>query len=236
MHDGHRERLRERFLREGLDSFEDHNILELLLFYVIPRKDTNELAHLLLDRFGSLSAVLEAPYEELKTVPGIGELSASLLCLIPEISRKYLGDKYSDHSIVDSTQRAGDFLMDRFVGRNKETVILLLLDAKGRVLYCGVIAEGSVNATEVNVKRIVETSARYNASSAILSHNHPSGIALPSKQDLDTTEIVKDALCLINVELVDHIIVADRDFVSLAECGMLGNKNTDRQNRGLKLE
>ena len=91
MHDGHRERLRERFLREGLDSFEDHNILELLLFYVIPRKDTNELAHLLLDRFGSLSAVLEAPYEELKTVPGIGELSASLLCLIPEISRKYLG-------------------------------------------------------------------------------------------------------------------------------------------------
>lgn len=81
--------------------------------------------------------------------------------------------------------------MDRFVGRNKETVILLLLDAKGRVLYCGVIAEGSVNATEVNVKRIVETSARYNASSAILSHNHPSGIALPSKQDLDTTEIVK---------------------------------------------
>ncbi len=226
MHDGHRERLRRRFLREGLDGFDDHIVLELLLFYVIPQKDTNELAHVLINRFGSLSGVLEAPVDELKTVKGIGEYSASLLTLIPEICRRYMGDKYSDHCIVNSTQAAGDYLLDRYVGRNKETVILLLLDAKGRVLYCGVIAEGSVNATEVNVKKIVEASARYNASSAILAHNHPSGVALPSKQDIATTETVAKALQLINVDLVDHIIVADRDFVSLADCGMVGTPET----------
>lgn len=138
LHDGHRQRLLQRFLREGLDGFDEHNILELLLFYAIPRKDTNELAHRLMDDFGSLAGVLDASAQELQQVEGVGENTAGFLKLLPELTRVYYSQKQQDLCLA-STEQAGRFLLPRFIGRQEETVLLTCLDGKCRVLSCTVL-------------------------------------------------------------------------------------------------
>lgn len=216
MHDGHRERLRNRFIEEGLDSFEIHNVLELALFYAIPRKDTNEIAHRLLTRFGSLSAVLEAPVQELMQVDGISKNSAVFLSLIPALCRRYYEDRCSGKRIT-SVEEAGEYFKPKFIGRTDEVIFFLVLDGKGRVLNCETVSEGVVNEVNVNVRKLVEISMRYKATSAILAHHHPNGNALPSEADIETTWMVRHALEFVGVKLTDHIIVADDDFISLRE-------------------
>jgi len=217
MHDGHRDRLRERFLQEGLDRFEPHNILELLLFYGIPRKDTNEIAHVLINKFGSLSGVLDAPIEELKSVEGIGESASVFLKLLPAVSRAYLDDRANGIRVVNDSESAGELLLTKFIGRQVEAFVLLLLDSKGKVLFCDVVTEGSIHSVELNIKKMIALCSKYDAASAIIAHNHPSGVALPSNADLVTTERFRQALELIHVRLTDHLIVADNDYVSLGD-------------------
>ena len=217
LHSGHRERLRNRFLQHGLDGFHDHQMLELLLFYVIPRKDTNEIAHSLLERFGSLSAVLEAETEDLLQVDGIGQNSAALLKLVPAICRAYLDDKYSDGEILNSTEKAGNFLLSKFIGQKDEMVYLVCMDSKCRVQKTELVCRGSINVVAISVRKTVEIALRSGASCVILAHNHPQGTALPSNRDISTTIQIVKALALINVHVNDHIIVAGNDFVSLAE-------------------
>ena len=220
VHDGHRQRLLQRFLEEGLENFASHNKLELLLFYAIPRRDTNEIAHRLLNTFGSFSAVLDAPIEDLERVEGIGHASATYLKLMGEIARAYYVDRQTD-IILDSTQKAGAYLMPRFLGRTQEVVYQVCLDQKCRVLNIALMHEGSVHSTEVNLRKIVGNALKYNATGVILAHNHPGGVALPSPEDLATTRQLKDTLRPMGINLIDHIIVADRDFVSLADSGIL---------------
>ena len=220
VHEGHRQRLLRRFLEEGLDRFEPHNKLELLLFYAIPRKDTNEVAHRLIQTFGSFSAVLDAPIEDLERVEGIGHASATYLKVMGEIARAYYVDRQTD-IILDSTQKAGAYLMPRFLGRTQEVVYQVCLDQKCRVLNIALMHEGSVHSTEVNLRKIVGNALKYNATGVILAHNHPGGVALPSPEDLATTRQLKDTLRPMGINLIDHIIVADRDFVSLADSGIL---------------
>jgi DNA repair protein RadC len=220
VHDGHRQRLLQRFLEEGLENFASHNKLELLLFYAIPRRDTNEIAHRLLNTFGSFSAVLDAPIEDLERVEGIGHASAAYLKLMGEIARAYYVDRQTD-IILDSTQKAGAYLMPRFLGRTQEVVYQVCLDQKCRVLNIALMHEGSVHSTEVNLRKIVGNALKYNATGVILAHNHPGGVALPSPEDLATTRQLKDTLRPMGINLIDHIIVADRDFVSLADSGIL---------------
>ncbi len=217
MHDGHRARVKERFLNEGLDNFEYHNILELLLFFGTPRKDTNEIAHSLIEQFGTLSGVLEAPYEELCKVKGVTSSSAVLLSMIPQLCRKYLDDKYKSGQILNSTEKVGQFLLNKYIGRKDEMVSMICMDNRCRMLFWGIVSEGSVNAAEISVRKIVQTALRQNASNVIISHNHPNGLALPSSQDIRTTEKVKAALSAVGINLLDHIIVADDDFISLTE-------------------
>ena len=164
-HGGHRERIRERFRREGLDSFTDIQVLELLLFYCISRKDTNPIAHALLDHFGSLSQVLEAPVEELCKVEGIGESAAVFLKLIPQAGRYYMNDRASQTKLLPTLESCAAYLTPRFIGRNVETVFLLCLDAKCKVLCCRKIAEGDVNSTGLSPRKIVEIALGVNASS-----------------------------------------------------------------------
>lgn len=216
MHEGHRTRVKQKFLYDGIDGFEPHEILELLLYYAIPRRDTNEIAHKLIDTFGSLSAVFDAPVDTLMKVEGIGESAALLMKMVPELSRRYMDDKHSKNIKIIDIETAGTLLLNKFIGRNNETVILMLMDIKGKLLFCGTINEGNFNTSDVYIRKIIELAMRYNACSAILSHNHPSGFALPSNDDLLTTQIVRDALALVNVKLLDHIIVADDDYVSIA--------------------
>lgn len=219
-HDGHRERLRDRFIKEGLDHFTQEQVLELLLFYSIPRQDTNEIAHDLVDYFGSLHQVLEAPVQELQKVEGIGERSAVLLRLIAEISRYYQVNRAINEKILNSIEACGRYLVPRFVGRRNETVFLLCLDAKCKMLCCREISEGTVNAAGVSVRKVVETALAVNASSVVLAHNHPSGMALPSTEDVVTTRRIAAALRAVDVILVDHLVISDDDYVSLRQSNM----------------
>lgn len=221
MAEGHRERLKQRFLREGLDGFEPHNILELALFFAIPRRDTNTIAHELINTFGSLSAVFDAPVHELMRVKGVGENAALYLKLFPSIFRIYEQDKKSKRECIASTEDAGKHILPQFVGRTNETVYAVYMDSKRKVLYSGVLFEGNVNSAQISTRKIAETAIRFNASSVILAHNHPGGLALPSREDIGTTHKIASVLRGMGIELIDHLIVADDDFVSMADSGFL---------------
>jgi DNA repair protein RadC len=211
--------MKQRFLTHGLDSFDDHNALELLLFYALPRVDANPIAHELEERFGTLSGVFDAPYEELVKVPGIGENAALLIKLIPQVARRYQISRAKPNSILNSTRKAGDFLLPYFYGERDEVVYMACLDAKCKVLACKLMFRGGVNSASLNIRKIVETALASNASSVILAHNHTSGIAIPSQEDKDTTGRVRDALRAVEITLADHIVVADNDYVSFADNG-----------------
>lgn len=221
IHDGHREKKRQQFLQHGLDSFADHEVLELLLFYAIPRKDTNPIAHALMDRFGSLDAVLSAPVEELCRVKGVGESAAALLKLTPQVYRRSRIAAAERERVLNSSQRAGDYLLELFTGQTTEVLYELCLDRKGKLLACRRVGEGGVSSINVDLRKIVENALLTGASGVILSHNHPSGIALPSADDCAATVRVKEALKTVGLVLVDHIVVADGDYVSMADSGQL---------------
>ena len=187
----------------------------------MPRRDTNTLAHALLDRFGSLWGVLEAGREDLESVSGIGPNAAALLRLIPAVSRRYMVDKTPEGEPVDSPTAAGRYFVPRFAYEREEVVLALLLDARKRPLLCQELSRGTVNAAEISARRLAELALAYHASAVILSHNHLSGVALPSAEDEISTAQIRRALGLLGVELCDHIIVAGCDYVSMAESGML---------------
>ncbi len=219
IHKGHRDRLKKRFQENGLDNFTDIQVLELLLFYAIPQKDTNPIAHSLLDAFGTLSGVLDADVEELKKVPGISDHSALLLSLVTQLSRFYQVDCARRVEVLTTLDACGAYLVPYFFGRSNETVFLLCLDAKCKVLCCKEVGEGSVNAASISIRKIVETALSSNATTVILAHNHPSGVALPSNEDIQTTRRVAAALRAVEVHLADHVIVAEGDYVSMVQSG-----------------
>ena len=219
IHAGHRQRVKERFMKEGLDNFTDIQVLELLLFYALPQRDTNDVAHALLDRFGSLPQVMEAAQEELEKVPGVGRHAALLLKLAPAVGRFYMVQRSQKATVLNTLKECGDYLKSVFIGRRTEVVYLLCLDAKCKVLSCREVAEGSINSANVPIRRIVEMALAANATTVILAHNHPSGIALPSDEDIATTRRLPAALATVEIILADHIIVADDDYVSLADSG-----------------
>lgn len=219
IHDGHRQRLKARFRAEGLDHFSEHEVLELLLFYCIPRQDTNPAAHALLKHFGSFAKVLEASPEELQKVPGIGESAATMLSLVGAAERYALISGRGEDTVLSTVEACGDYLKPFFHRLRNETVYLLCLDAKCKVLCCKAVGEGSVNSASVPVRRIVELALAANATSAVLAHNHPSGLALPSAEDVQTTRRLAAALDAVEIELSDHIVVADGDYVSLVQSG-----------------
>lgn len=221
VHDGHRARRKAQFREHGLDVFTDHGALELLLFYAVPQKDVNPLAHRLLDRFGSLEGVFSAPPEELEKVDGIGEHAATLLTLIfPLVRRVYIESGKYGVPLCGSEQ-LGRYFRGLFFGVRQEIFYEACLDAKGKLLRCCKIADGSVSDVHINMRGVVENALRCQASAVALAHNHPSGIALPSPDDNATTLMAYNALHTVGIELIDHIIVADGDFVSLRDNGLL---------------
>lgn len=220
IHDGHRSRLKNRFLKYGLESFDDHNVLELLLFYSRPRGDVNPLAHKLMDEYKSLDKLFDAPVEELIKIDGVGENTAILLKLVPQIYRRYAMSRTESDLILDTSVKAGEYLVPRFIGERDEVVYTLCMDAKRKLLDCRMLCRGNVNTASVNMRKIVETALASNASCVIIAHNHISGVALPSNEDIITTRHVCAALSMVGIDLVDHIIVADNDFISFADSGI----------------
>lgn len=219
IHDGHRKRVKDRFLKEGLENFSDINALELLLFYGIYRKDTNPVAHALLDHFGSLTQVLEAPFSELMKVEGVTENSAILMRLIVEMARYYMVSRGAATTSLHSIVACGRYMQPYFIGRRNECIFLLCLDAKCKVLGCKEVAEGSINAASVSIRKIVEVALAFNATSVVLAHNHTGGLATPSDEDVYTTYRIADALKVVEVQLEDHIVMAEDDFVSMVHSG-----------------
>lgn len=221
LHGGHRQRMKDKFLSNGLDAFHDVNVLEMVLFYAVPQKDTNPMAHHLLRTFGSLSGVFDAPVEDLMRRGNLTQNAAALIKLIPAVARRQQISKASFDTILDTTQRCGDYLVPFFFGETEEVVYLLGLDAKCKALGCVKLFSGTVNYANFSVRRVVETALSMKASSVVLAHNHTSGIAVPSQEDIQTTQTVAHALDLMGILLADHIVVADGDYVSMMESGLM---------------
>ena len=219
VHDGHRARLKKAFL-ERPDMFWDHQLLELLLFYAVPRRDTNPLAHALLDRFGSLSGVLDATAEELAKVEGVGESAIVLLKAAKERSGRYLTSRTSPGEPVTNTQEAFRQLRSYFFGARNERVCLLCMDGKGKNLGIRVVAEGNVNAAPITIRSVVENALALNATHVVVAHNHISGVALPSEADIATTVRLYQVLESVDITLVDHLIFSDDDMVSMRKSGV----------------
>lgn len=222
LHTGHRKRLRSRFLKEGLDSFEDHQVLELLLFQAVPRLDTNPIAHRLIKRFGSLSAVLEADPKDLAAVEGVGENAAAFLSMIPHITRRYFHDRVShSRKPLNNSESAAEYLVPLMAGRSEEVFYVICLDSQLRVLYPALISEGTVKDALVHPRHVAEAAVRHKAASVILAHNHPAGSVKPSVHDHKLTRNLVQALGGINVQVVDHIIVAGQLIYSFSREGTL---------------
>lgn len=217
VHDGHRQRLKERFRQQGLEGFNEINALELLLFYCIPRKDVNPLAHELLDYFGSFTKVMEATPDELKNVPGVSQETATFLALVIAAGRYYQVKKLQPGVVMKTTEDCAAYLKPFFFGRSNETIFLLSLDAKCKVIGCSMLGEGSATIANVPIPRVVSVAVTLKASSVILAHNHPSGIAIPSPSDEAYTVELFDAMKAVGIRLSDHIVFADEDHVSMAQ-------------------
>ncbi len=218
MHAGHRLRMKKKFISQGADAFEDHTLLELMLYYIIPQKDTNEIAHKLIQKFGSFSGVFDAPVESLCEVSGITENGAVLIKLIPEIQRTYMRDKLNNVKIINGTSEAKKFFATEFANAVSEKFMMLCLDSKNKILKCSKISEGSITATEVNIRKIAQEAMSVNAVSVILAHNHPGGRAIPSAGDVRMTKAIIAALLPLDIVVWDHIIVADsKNILSMSD-------------------
>ena len=222
LHNGHRERVKKKFLEQGFsDATPKHEILELILFFSVPRKDTNELAHQLLNKFGSLSGVLNAPVSELIKFPNITENTAALFKIIMEAARIYNTESVSKSTVFTSIEEIGTYLLGRFAGITEEQFSVVSLDNKGKFIAYDVLSKGDIRTVGVSSRRVIEIMLERRAGMVVLAHNHPGGVALPSDGDLETTKRIGEALSHIGVRLFDHIVIADGDFVSFRQSKQL---------------
>ena len=218
LHAGHRDRMRERFASTQGKGMADHEILEMLLFYALPRRDTNDLAHCLIEEFGSLSAVLEADVASLCRVEGISEKSALYLTLIGQTARLYATEKIAppqEDERLDSDEKIAAFMWPKFMGAKVEHVYLLLFDNSMRLLDCFEVCEGAVSGVAVSMRRVAERAYRKNAAAAVLAHNHPQGLAVPSGDDIHLTRKIDEAMALLGVPLLEHYIFTERSFAPI---------------------
>ena len=220
IHDGHRQRMRNRFQKEGLANFEPHEVLELLLYFSIPRSDTNEIAHNLIKRYKTVGRVLQASEKELQSFGGIGENTTFFLSLLNEANRYINAERTKDTEMLYTVEDYGSYLLNLFKGVARETVYLLCLDAKSAVLGHYEICEGSVTSVNLPVREIVNIALNANAASVILAHNHPGGFAIPSHEDEQATQHLANVLRGIDVILADHIIFSENDYISMAQSSL----------------
>ncbi len=225
LHEGHRQRVKSRYLSEGLDAFEDHQILEMLLFFCIPMKDTNEIAHKMMIEFGSLAGLFEADPKDICKRCGVSENTAILVSLIPSLSRRYFRGKWGDKPVLDSSTKAGEYLISLFTGRTYENFFVICLDSQNRVNYAALVHEGTINEAPVYPRLIVETALRHQANSIILAHNHPGGNLQPSSADIEVTRKIVTAIEAISIKVMDHIIVAGEKYYSFAEKDLIDGKS-----------
>jgi len=221
VHEGHRSRIRERYITEGLDNFSDHEIVELLLFYCIPKRDTNELAHRMVKEFGTLHDLLEADPRDIARRCKVSLNTATLISMVAPLSRRYLRQKWGNRPVLNSSTLAGNYAVSLFAGRVYECFFIICLDSQNRVNHAALVHEGTINEAPVYPRIIVETALRHKANSIILAHNHPGGSLKASTADIDVTRKICQAMKPIAISVVDHIIVAGDRYISFAEQGLM---------------
>lgn len=215
IHDGHRERMRNRFLEHGLDNFTEHEILELLLFYAIPRVDVNPLAHHLINTFGSLAGVLDTEPIDLCKVKGIGSNAAALLHMMPQLFQRYQVSRTAEKLVFDTAEKAAEYFIRYYTGKTYEQAAAVLLDNKCRVLNICEIGKGTISSVEIDTRTLIKRAVQYDATSVILAHNHPKGVCRASRVDIRLTSRVRELLAAIQVKLADHIVVSEDKWVSI---------------------
>lgn len=219
LHVGHRERLRARAVENGLESFNEHQILELLLGYYLPRVDTNPIAHRLIDEFGSLGAVLEAKAEDLSKIDGMGEKAASFLHLIPHILKAYKKSKMATGLTLTSPQQVFKYLGEVVKYVPHEELYVICLNGKSKVLNTKLLAKGTSNQVDFSLQQITKLALQIGSSGIILVHNHPSGTTEPSLEDIALTKKVYLALSLNGICVMDHLIIGKDDYYSFNKKG-----------------
>ncbi len=220
MAEGHRERLRARLENEEIDNIPDYVVLEMMLTATLARCDTHDLALRLLERFGTIAGVVDAPKSELLQVEGMGEAAASHVKLLPKIYKKYELSKWSDKIILQGADATGKYLLSKFIDCDVETVYVLCLDVNCRLIAAEKVYEGNINMVTLSANKIANCALKHNASRVVIAHNHLSGNALPSVEDKQTTEMLRNSLLIMGISLDDHLVIAGRDYVSIAEDSM----------------
>lgn len=224
IHKDHRKRVRQRFQKEGLAPFEDHQALELLLFYAIPQKDTNPLAHRLIERFGSLKNVLDADVADLARVEGMGESSATLVRLVSDLTRRYwMTGEDGGRVKLTSIESAAVLARSILLGKPFEEFYVVCLDPGLQMKNAECVGRGTTTEAPVYVRHIVECAIRAGCDKVMVAHNHPGGNPEPSKEDIATTLRIMEALEVLSIKLVDHIIIAEGEFYSFVEHQLIGN-------------
>lgn len=218
LHKNHRARVKEKFLNGGFaENTSAHEILELLLFYAIPQKDTNPIAHRLINEFGSLSAVFDAPAERLTEVEGVSLHTAALIKLVPQICAQINYEKASKKSFMNTPEEFATYLNVRYAAVNGECFSVICLDSTGRLLGFKFIGQGSNAGVDFNLREVLKTVINCKATAAVIAHNHTGGVLKPSEDDITATLQIKSALSNIGTTLADHIILANGSYISLAE-------------------
>jgi len=221
---GHRERMRARFARGGMDAMADHEIIELLLYYAIPRRDTNRLAHRIMREFGSLHAVFEADVMEIQKRCGLSENTATLLAMILPVARRYDISRWGRRVHFASTKSLADYIQTLFIGRTVECFYLLCLDNRASLIAATELTRGTLDRAELYPREIMKCVMINDAAHVVIAHNHPSGNLEISEADVQTTQRLVSMLANVEVGVLDHIICGGKRYISFAERRIMGMK------------
>jgi DNA repair protein RadC len=230
--DGHRQRLRDRFLDHGLDGFTDAEVLELLLSLGTPRKDCKESARLLLKQFGTLAQALDASQAELELVEGIGPKNGFALHFVQSVARRYLKQRLVSKEYLRSSREVGEYLVHRMRGLKREVLMAVFLDASLGIIDTQLVAEGTLASNTVHPRELIKMALSHHAASLVIAHNHPSGSLTPSAEDTRLTRHLFIALGFAGIQLLDHLIVGESEQpFSFADHGLL--EDIRRRSRAL---
>lgn len=217
LHNGHRQRFKERFRQTGIESFADHEVIEMLLYFGIPYKNTNDLAHVLLNKFGGISDVLDADYEELVNVSGIGDHTALLIVFMRELFRRYSKDKLSQKRVYKDADSIAEYAITHYIGVTSEHVELFLFDAAGHMIDHVTLCEGSLSSCSVNPELLGKYIYAARAASFVICHNHPSGMLVPSDEDLIVTREIYRAFSALNKHMMGHLLICGGQYVDILD-------------------
>ncbi|MDD2227198.1 MAG: JAB domain-containing protein [Clostridia bacterium] len=207
IHKNHRKRLLDNIFKSGIENVSEINALEFILTYIIPRKDTNPLAHNLIKEFGNLANVLDADFERLKNFPGLGERTAKLIVLLPQIFYRYKLEKQANKKYLKNMGDIINFYLALYENKNVEEFYITCLDLKNKVLANKKISGGNINSIKIDKKEFTILLVNSKASKVIISHCHPESSCLPSRDDINSTKAIIEVANLLGIDFIDHIIV-----------------------------